>query len=71
MWVQLLLVLFIQTPSVQTPSVETPSVETAPNPLELLYEDAMVAMEAEEWDEAISKLEAVSARGSIPRRFPF
>ena len=59
MWVQLLLVLFIQTPSVQTPSVETPSVETAPNPLELLYEDAMVAMEAEEWDEAISKLEAV------------
>ena len=60
MLVQLLLFVLIQTPS----------VETAPNPLELLYEDAMVAMEAREWDEAIFETRGGSGGGSIPRRFP-
>jgi tetratricopeptide (TPR) repeat protein len=45
---QLLLVLLIQTAAVETP-----------NPLEGLYAEAMTAMEAEEWTEAISRLETI------------
>ena len=48
MIVQLLLVVFIQTGAGETPI-----------PLERLYAEAMMAMEARNWTEAISKLEAI------------
>jgi tetratricopeptide (TPR) repeat protein len=48
MIVQLLLVLLIQTAAAETP-----------NPLEELYAEAIVAMEAGDWTEALSKFEAV------------
>ena len=48
MIVQLLLVLLIQTATAETP-----------NPLEELYAEAIVAMEAGDWTEAVSKFEAV------------